>query len=126
MDKMYVSDMNYYPGEKNLPAGTVFTAAQWEDAGGSPEDLEVHLKKGYIKEAVQTVPEDVAKKEEEKPEASKKAPEGMWNFEIDNLTNLSLEVLNTIAKQRADEFGVDFSKHEDKDALILLMCSQGK
>lgn len=123
MEKLYVSDMNYYPGKKDLKAGTVFSVEQWEDAGGTEENLKIHVKRGYIREAVQEVPETLVA-DEPKAVKEQKAPEGIWTFDIEQLENLSLNVLNTMYKQRAAEFNQEVSPYEDKEALILKMCSE--
>jgi len=127
-EKLYVSKMNYYPGKDNLTAGTVFTAEQWELAGGKVKDLEIHVKKGYITEAVQEVPEnlvsDQVEEVEEAEEAEPTKPEGIWNYDAEQLEDLPLEVINTIYKQRADEFDIRVRPFTNKEKLIEKMCSE--
>lgn len=55
-EKHFVSVSNYYPGRRELPAKTVFTEAQWIDAGGKAKSLADHIAKGYITEAIQQEP----------------------------------------------------------------------
>ena len=139
-EKLYVSKMNYYPGKDNLTAGTVFTAEQWELAGGKVKDLEIHVKKGYITEAVQEVPENLVSDQVEEAEKAEKAekadqveeaeeaeptkPEGIWNYDAEQLEDLPLEVINTIYKQRADEFDIRVRPFTNKEKLIEKMCSE--
>jgi len=130
-EKLYVSKMNYYPGKDNLTAGTVFTAEQWELAGGKVKDLEIHVKKGYITEAVQEVPENLvsdqveeAEKADQVEEAEPTKPEGIWNYDAEQLEDLPLEVINTIYKQRADEFDIRVRPFTNKEKLIEKMCSE--
>jgi len=130
-EKLYVSKMNYYPGKDNLTAGTVFTAEQWELAGGKVKDLEIHVKKGYITEAVQEVPENLvsdqveeAEEADQGEEAEPTKPEGIWNYDAEQLEDLPLEVINTIYKQRADEFDIRVRPFTNKEKLIEKMCSE--
>lgn len=128
MEKLYTSSLNYYVGNEPFKAGSVFTKAQWEAAGGKGDDLDLHVKKGYIQEAVQVVPEDIKQKQEDKEEAKeeqKQAPTGVWNFKKEELEALPLEALNTLYKDRAAEYGLPARMFKDKEALIEKMTSEG-
>jgi hypothetical protein len=135
-EKRYVSDHNYNPGSTQLPAGTVFTEAQWVEFGGSVEGLAAHVSKGYIKEAVQTRPDDlppmkpavdvVEEKPSEEPEGEESAEEvvvtveaeaeaeaeapakatGIWDFAKEELDPLPLDVLNSMYKDRCKKFEI--------------------
>lgn len=130
MEKLYTSSLNYYVGNEPFKAGSVFTKAQWEAAGGKGDDLDLHVKKGYITETVQVVSEDIkpkqeVKEEEEAKEEPKQAPTGVWNFKKEELEALPLEALNTLYKDRAAEYGLTARMFKDKEALIEKMTSEG-
>ena len=125
MEKLYTSTMNYYVGNEPFPAGSVFTKTQWEAAGGKGDDLDMHVKKGYITEAVQIKPADIKPKEETKEEVKKaESPTGIWNFKKEELDPLPIEALNTLYKDRASEFGIGVKMLKDKAELIEKMTSE--
>jgi len=153
-EQIYVSENAYYPGRVAIPAGSVFTAKQWIEAGGTAEALETHVEKGYIKEAVQQAPpsivealekveepaaeepaaeepvaeepaaEEPAAEEPAAEEPEKIMPQGIWNFSKEELDPLDLEVLNTLYKDTAAEYGIEVLPFEDKDLLIEKMTSE--
>lgn len=122
MEKLYTSKMNYYVGNEPFTAGSVFTKTQWEAAGGKGEDLDMHVKKGYITETVQVKPEDI--KPKTTPKEEKVAPTGIWDFKKAELEPLPIEALNTLYKDRAAEFGIEVVMLKDKAELIKLMTSE--
>lgn len=133
--KLYVSEHNYYPGTTDIKAGSVFSEAQWIASGGTTVGLQEHCARGYIKEAVQTQPSasnvppaDTKKSASnvpppaDKPPADK--PAGIWNFTKEELEPFGLPVLNTMLKDRAEEFGLKVEAFKDKPALIEFMTSE--
>ena len=154
-EKLYVSTANYYPGRIALPAGTVFSEAQWIEAGGKATGLAEHIARKYITEAVQVKPEapnveapvvdalkvdtpqeeaspvvDALKvdapQEEASPVVEKEAPTGLWNFTVEELDPLPLGALNTMYKDTAKKAGLPTVRaFKDKDALIAKMTSEG-
>jgi len=141
--KLYVSESNYYPGATDIKAGTVFSEAQWIKCGGSATSLKEHVEKGYIKEAVQaapppppqpTTPPPADKQKGAKPPvvppvadtkpAEDTKPSGVWNFTKEELQPFGLPVLNTMLKDRAEEFDLKVEPFDDKDKLIEFMTSE--
>ena len=137
-DKAYVSKHNYYPGTVEIPAGTVFTEDQWEACGGKVSSLHEHIKKGYITENEQYVPEVVPEvvpeaevevleivKEEEPVKEEKAKAQGIWNYSKEELEGLDIGMLNTIYKDRAAEYGIKVNRpFSNKDNLIAKMTSE--
>ena len=135
-DKLYVSKQNYYPGNRVLLAGTVFTRAQWIEAGGTLDGLDVHVSRGYITETVNEAPEAIVveeapsveeapAKEEEAPVDAPEAPTGVWNFTAEELEPLPLKALNAMYKDRAKEFGQTVSRaFTSKKSIIKKMTSE--
>ena len=98
--------------------------------GGTPDNLKVHLEKGYIVEVPDTVeaefepvnqPQEEPKggeseeevvvtteevEPQEEPEKEAKL-QGLWNFDRADLEDQSLEVLNTLYKDHAKEHGIN-------------------
>jgi hypothetical protein len=129
--KLYTSEYNYNVGGEMLLKGSVFSEAQWVAAGGKAADLALHVEKGYIKEAVQTVPEPVEPViepvepvVEPEPVIEPSSPQGIWNFTKEELEGLPLEALNTMYKDRAAEFNLRVREYKDKAALIEKMTSE--
>jgi hypothetical protein len=123
--KLYTSDYNYNVGNKMLPKGSIFSEEQWVAAGGKAVDLGLHVEKGYIKEATQTLPDPVVPEEQEEQEEQEQTnPQGIWNFSKEELEGLPLEALNTMYKDRASEFEIRVREYKDKDALIEKMTSE--
>ena len=145
----YISKSNYNPGREAIPAGTIFTEAQWVKCGGKKDSLKGHLDAGYITEAevvVQVPPQPLNKptpapvveetvttsgeadeKEVIEPEPTVTAstkPSGIWDYTSEELEPLSLPVLNGLYKDRGAEFDLKVREYKDKDALIKKMTSQ--
>ncbi len=122
---MFVSKMNYFLGSSSIDAGTLFNTKDWVEAGGRESDLKLHIEKGYVTEAVQVVPEALVTKEEKVvEEVVKEKPTGVWNYSKEDLEPLSLEILNTMYKQRASEFNLSVRAMKDKESLINKMTSE--
>jgi len=80
---------------------------------------------------VQEVPENLvsdqveeAEEADQVEEAEPTKPEGIWNYDAEQLEDLPLEVINTIYKQRADEFDIRVRPFTNKEKLIEKMCSE--
>jgi hypothetical protein len=136
-EKNYISTHNYNPGSTSIPAGMVFTEAQWEEFGGKPGSLAQHVKKGYITVDEQYVPElvqapviekvveKVEKDTKEEVVVEKAKAQGIWNYSEDELKDLDIGMLNTIYKDRAAEFDIKVNRpFSNKDNLIAKMTSE--
>ena len=136
-EKTYVSTSNYYPGTTQIPAGSVFTEDQWCECGGKASSLQEHLKKGYITENVQYVPEKVVDTEALKQapdvvedpapsaDSTKEKAQGIWNYSVEELQDLDIGMLNTIYKDRSAEYGIKVNRpFTNKENLIAKMTSE--
>jgi hypothetical protein len=69
-------------------------------------------------------PEQEAPVQEEGVEPVKDKPTGIWNFDIEQIKELELDVLNAMYKNRANEFDLSLRSYSDKDKLLKKLTSE--
>lgn len=121
-DTQYITELNYQNPCFN--AGSVFTADQWVDAGGSTDGLKGHVSKGYIKVWEGQEPPVPMKEAVDVVEEVPVKVDHIWDFAEEDLEPLPLEALNSLYKDHAAKFGIKVRAYKDKEAVIKKMTSE--
>lgn len=127
MAKKYISKINIRPSSKTqpifIPAGTEF-----EERLIDKDSLTQMIKSGTITEVkgakapATPPPPDTLPVEPPAPPAT--VPQGIWKYKRKGIEKLSIDVLNALYKETADEAGLVVTPIEDKEEILKILCSE--